>query len=235
MNYQIDNNFWFDCWKNNNLGFNQEAPNPTLIKFFSTFSIPKKSRAFIPLCGKSVDMIWLLEQGLEVVGIELSPLAIQAFFEENRLLYSKKPLGPFNLWEAQEKPITILEGDIFLLDSSNIEEFNFLKKSPFHFIYDRASLIALPYETRINYYNLYKKLMNHKSKALLLTIEYNSSDFKGPPFSVPEEEVINSLENEFEVNLLKHEKVKTLSPRFLESGLEEVSQKAYKIEKLKQI
>ena len=94
MNHQVDNDFWFDCWeKNNNLGFNQEAPNATLIKYFSTLSLPKRSRVFVPLCGKSIDMIWLLEQNMEVVGVELSPLAIQAFFEENDLQYTKKTLA----------------------------------------------------------------------------------------------------------------------------------------------
>ena len=73
--------------------------------------------------------------------------------------------------------------------------------------------------------------MGNKSKALLLTIEYESSKFEAPPFSVPEKEVISSLESVFNINLLGHEKIKTLSPRFLESGLKEISQKAYRIEK----
>ncbi|MBG07867.1 MAG: hypothetical protein CME68_03865 [Halobacteriovoraceae bacterium] len=231
MNHQVDNSFWFNCWENNNLGFNQETPNSTLINFFSTFSIPAKSCVFVPLCGKSIDMIWLLNQGLEIVGLELSPLAIQAFFEENNLLYSKRALGPFTLWEAKDRPITILEGDIFLLELKYLDELKLLKKSPFHFIYDRASLIALPSKIRAKYYKLYKTLMQSKSKALLLTIEYSSDNFEGPPFSVPEDEIISSLESEFNIHLLGKEKVKTLSPRFLESGLKEITQKAYRIEK----
>ena len=235
MNHQVDNDFWFDCWeKNNKLGLNQEAPNATLIKYFSTLSLPKKSRVFVPLCGKSIDMIWLLEQNMEVVGVELSPLAIQAFFEENNLQYTKKTLGEFNLWQAKDRPITLLEGDIFLFESTDQSDLELLIPAPFDFVYDRASLIALPTKIRKNYYDLYKSLMGSKSKALLLTIEYESPKFEGPPFSVPEKEVISSLESVFNINLLGHEKIKTLSPRFLESGLKEISQKAYRIEKREQ-
>mgnify|MGYP001185405432 CR=1 FL=1 len=231
MNDLVDNNFWFDCWQNNKLGFNQETPNATLVKFFTTFSIPEKSRAFVPLCGKSIDMIWLLNQKIEVLGVELSPLAIQAFFDENKLSYSRTNLGPFKLWEANDQPITILEGDIFLLEPVLLEKLKPINKWPFDFVYDRASLIALPPKSREKYYNLYKSLMSDKSKALILTIEYESNSFEGPPFSVPEKEVFNSLENVFKIEILGYEKVKPLSTRFLESGLEEIGQKAYKVEK----
>ena len=171
---------------------------------------------------------------MEVVGVELSPLAIQSFFEENNLQYNKERLGDFNLWQAKDRPITLLEGDIFLFDSTNYGKVELLKKSPFDFVYDRASLIALPPKIRKNYYDLYKSLMGNKSKALLLTIEYESANFEGPPFSVKEKEVISSLQSIFNINLLGHEKVKPLSPRFLKSGLKEISQKAYRIEKREQ-
>ena len=235
MNHHKENNFWFDCWQNNNnLGFNQEKPNSTLIMSFSKFFLPKKSRAFVPLCGKSIDMIWLLNQDIEVIGLELSPLAIQAFFEENNLTYTKKVLGPFKIWEADEKAISIIEGDIFLLEPIYIEKLKSLNKWPFDFVYDRASIIALPPKTREKYYELYKRLMNDGSKALILTIEYESNHFEGPPFSVPEKEILNSFENIFNIEILGNEKVKPTSPRFLESGLKEIGQKAYKVERCAQ-
>ena len=234
MENQIDKNFWLGCWKNNKLGFNQEKTNSSLIKFFPDLLLPNKASVFVPLCGKSIDMIWLLKQGLDVVGIELSPLAIQAFFKENDLPYKKTSLGPFKKWTANDQPITILEGDIFLFDTKYLKKIETMKNPFFHLIYDRASLIALPSDIRKKYYKLYEKLMNKESKSLLLTIEYEDKNFEGPPFSVIQEEIKNFLNNNFNVSLLNHEKVTPLSTRFLESCLEEISQKVYKIEKRKQ-
>ncbi|MEC7182312.1 MAG: hypothetical protein VXW15_06340, partial [Bdellovibrionota bacterium] len=135
------------------------------------------------------------------------------------------------IWEANEKAISIIEGDIFLLEPIYLEKLKSLNKWPFDFVYDRASLIALPPKTRAKYYELYKRIMNDRSKALILTIEYESNHFEGPPFSVPEKEIFNSFENVFNIEILGNEKVKPTSPRFLESGLEEIGQKAYKVEK----
>ena len=47
---------------------------------------------FVPLCGKSLDMVWLLEQGFSVTGCEISELAVQQFFTENSIPYEKRKL-----------------------------------------------------------------------------------------------------------------------------------------------
>ena len=43
----------------------------------------------MPLCGKSLDMKWLAEQGHSVVGIDIVELAAQQFFTENDLPFNK--------------------------------------------------------------------------------------------------------------------------------------------------
>ena len=230
MNHHVDKNFWLDRWKKNQLGFNQDKPNSTLVELLPQFSIPKNGSVFVPLCGKSVDMIWLSKQGFEVVGIELSPLAIQAFFEENKIPFQKNSLGPFVKWSAIDQPITILEGDIFLFKAHYLDKIETTNHSFFHFIYDRASLIALPSNMRKEYYCLYEELVSRETKCLLLTIEYTNEEFQGPPFSVMEEEIRNFLGGSFQLSLLIDKKVRALSPRFLKSGLEEIGEKAYKIE-----
>ncbi len=91
-------------------------------------------RIFVPLCGKTRDIGWLLSNDCEVVGAELSEVAIIQLFEElgveptvtitsNGKIYAKDGL-------------TIYVGDIFKLTSSNLGDVTG--------IYDRAALVALP-------------------------------------------------------------------------------------------
>ena len=47
---------------------------------------------FVPLCGKTLDLIWLNEKGHTVMGCELSEVAAKQFFEENKIPYSTSGL-----------------------------------------------------------------------------------------------------------------------------------------------
>ena len=59
----MDANFWLQKWENNQIGFHENKPNPLLVKYFHILSLEKGSRIFLPLCGKSLDMAWLLSRG----------------------------------------------------------------------------------------------------------------------------------------------------------------------------
>ena len=45
---------------------------------------------FVPLCGKTLDMVWLCQQGHTVVGCELSEIAALDFFKENSIPYETR-------------------------------------------------------------------------------------------------------------------------------------------------
>ena len=47
-----------------------------------------KISILVTLCGKSLDLPWLCEQGHDVVGVELSAVAAKQLFEENNIPYS---------------------------------------------------------------------------------------------------------------------------------------------------
>ena len=84
----MDTDFWLERWQNNQTGFHQDEINSYLTRYWSGLGLTQGSRVLVPLCGKSLDMLWLAEQGHSVVGIELSRLAIEAFFHE-MLRYGK--------------------------------------------------------------------------------------------------------------------------------------------------
>ncbi len=104
----MNKNYWINRWINGELGWHQRGTEPNLIKQFSGLS-PRK--IFVPLCGKSYDLDWLMKQGHEVVGVELSKLACEAFFQEhgqNPKIYNQ---GQFTVFECER--LKIYNGDFF--------------------------------------------------------------------------------------------------------------------------
>lgn len=67
-------------WQEGRIGFNQSTVNPLLTEYFNRLNLTAGSRIFVPLCGKSIDMVWLATQGYDVVGVELVETAVQEFF-----------------------------------------------------------------------------------------------------------------------------------------------------------
>lgn len=161
MNSTRDNHLWLTLWRNSDTDFHQTTVNTLLTRFWSKFDLKQGSRVFIPLCGKSLDMLWLLEQGHEVIGVELSPIAVKAFFKENGITPTKKRLGQFTSW--QHGKLTILCGDFFALTQTDIGQINT--------VYDRAALTALPEDLRQPYVNHMQTLIPNSCNVFLLTVE----------------------------------------------------------------
>jgi thiopurine S-methyltransferase len=118
MDISRDNPLWLQFWRDQRTDFHQQAVNQLLTRFWPNLETVVGGRVFVPLCGKSLDMLWLAEQGHEVIGVELSPVAVKAFFRENHLKPSKRRVGNFMLWKAGR--ISILCGDYFSLRSANL-------------------------------------------------------------------------------------------------------------------
>lgn len=78
----MDAQFWHDRWANNEIGFHKSEANPLLVKYFTDLALAKGSRVFVPLCGKTLDIPWLLSNDYRVAGAELSPIAIEELFAQ---------------------------------------------------------------------------------------------------------------------------------------------------------
>ena len=187
----MDANFWLQSWKKNDIGFHRSEANPLLVKYFNELSLVKSNRVFVPLCGKTLDIEWLLSNGYRVAGAELSELAIEELFLELELEPKISEVGEFKHYS--EKKIDIFVGDIFGLSSNMI--------GPVDAIYDRAALVALPIEMR-NRYSKHLTKMTHNAPQLLLCYEYDQNLMDGPPFSINKEEVNQHYGNSYDISLL---------------------------------
>ena len=141
--------------------FHQTRVNKYLARFWPALDLVRGNRVFVPLCGKSLDMIWLAEQGCEVIGVELSPIAVAAFFKENHLPAVKRRMGAFTLWRHGH--ISILCGDYFALSRADLGHIDT--------VYDRAALTALPEDIRKLYVAHLQRLIAATTNVFLLTIE----------------------------------------------------------------
>ncbi|MCX7626823.1 MAG: thiopurine S-methyltransferase [Methylophilaceae bacterium] len=211
--------FWHERWKNNQIGFHQHAINAHLRRFWPTLGAFPRSRAFVPLCGKSRDMVWLRDQGFEVIGVELSPLAVEAFFAENGLEATVTPRRDLTLYQAPG--ITLYCGDFFALNPTDLEMVGA--------VFDRAALIALPPEMRPGYARHMLKLLPPGARILLVTFEYDQREMPGPPFSVSENEVRKLFGDHCEVELLGSFDILAEESRFREKGLTALEEKVYRL------
>ena len=193
--------FWQARWQEKRIGFNQSDVNPLLIKYFSELNLPVGSRIFVPLCGKSIDMVWLAHQGFDVVGIELVESAAQEFFIEQAISYtviehSKQTDIKCYQGEIAGRTIDLWVADIFTLSADDIGHVDA--------VYDRAALIAMPAELRPQYSEKIRTLSCNASQ-LLLTLNYDQNERAGPPFSISQEQVQQYYGNDYQMNKLEEE------------------------------
>jgi thiopurine S-methyltransferase len=156
-----DNALWQQCWRDRQTDFHQKEVNQLLTRFWRGLDLAQGSRVFVPLCGKSLDMIWLAQQGHEVIGLELSPVAVRAFFRENRMQPNRREVGQFTLWQYGK--ISILCGDYFSVNQTDLGRIDV--------VYDRAALTALPEDIRRLYVAHLKLILPAACKVFLLTVE----------------------------------------------------------------
>lgn len=187
----MDSNYWLQKWKKNDLGFHKSEANPVLVKHFQELSLPKGSRVFVPLCGKTLDIHWLLAKGYRVAGAELIELAVEQLFDELGMKPKIAQVGEMKLYSA--KDIDIFVGNVLNISGKKLGSVDS--------IYDRAALVALPEEMR-NRYTAHITEVTGKAPQLLVTFEYDQNLMKGPPFSINKEEVNRHYSNSYDLSLI---------------------------------
>lgn len=202
-------NYWLERWEREETGFHQDRINPYLRQYWPELNLFNAGEVFVPMCGKSRDMLWLRKQGHSVLGVELSAIAVQAFFQENGHAPHQVTGEKFDCWEANG--IRILCGDFFDLNKDDLA-----KASA---VYDRASLVALPPEMREPYVRHLLSILPPTTKIMLITFDYPQSEMCGPPFAVSTDEVRMLYQEQAEIHLLAQLDVLAHQPRFQERGL----------------
>ena len=216
--------FWHERWKKNDIGFHQDTINTPLQEFWQKLGLESGQRVFVPFCGKSRDILWIQSQGNPVVGVEISPLAIESFFKENHLQAVRVTEDKLIRWKCSS--LEILCCDFFNLHKSHLEGVAA--------VYDRASLVALPPEMRVRYIRHLISLLPQGLSILLLTLDYNQKGMEGPPFSVSDEEVKELFEADFKIEKLQQQGVLDDFPRFKERGLAALTENVYRLRSKKE-
>jgi thiopurine S-methyltransferase len=188
---------WNARWREGRIGFHQGAVNPELQAQWATIVTDPAARVLVPLCGKSVDMLWLHQRGHSVVGVELSTLAAAAFFEENQLDVERLEVDGFEVYKGcgDALGIEIWCGDFFRLSVDQL--------GPLQGWYDRAAIVALPPNLWGSYALKIAELLDGEAAALMLTFKYNQMEREGPPFSVSFKDVGAHFGGTFDVVLLE--------------------------------
>lgn len=184
----MEHSFWHERWDSGRIAFHERAANGLLVKHFKqTFDIAG-GRVFLPLCGKTRDIAWLLEEGCRVAGAELSETAVRQLFEELRITPSVANVDALKHFTAEG--IDLFAGDIFDLTSAAL--------GPVDIIYDRAAFVALPDAMRRRY-AAHLVTITGNAPQFLNTLDYDQGRMAGPPFAVDADEVRACYGDRYEI------------------------------------
>ncbi|NNJ76582.1 MAG: thiopurine S-methyltransferase [Anderseniella sp.] len=187
----MDTDYWHRKWQADDIGFHQVDGNPLLHAYFKELSLPVGSRVFVPLCGKTRDIAWLLSQGYRIAAVELSELAVQQLFAElglEPLIVTKDDMKHYSAPD-----LDIFVGDIFQLTGKML--------GPVDAVFDRAALVALPEGMRVRYAG-HVSDVTCQALQLLVTFEYDQTQMAGPPFSISDKEIWRHYENSYRISAL---------------------------------
>ncbi|AEB58269.1 thiopurine S-methyltransferase [Ectopseudomonas mendocina] len=209
--------FWQERWARSQIGFHQEKVNGYLRRHWSALEVASDAAVLVPLCGKSLDLAWLAEQGHRVIGVELAERAVQDFFSERDVQPQVSQRGAFKVYQAGD--LQILCGDFFALSREDVADCQAF--------YDRAALIALPPEMRERYVAHLQAILPDSCQGLLVTLIYDQQQMDGPPFSVEDAEVMQHFATGWSLRMVEEKDVLAGNPRFADSGLAAVDERVF--------
>ena len=217
----MDPDFWQQRWRDNQIGFHQQQVTPLLEQYWAALGVAAGDQVFVPLAGKSRDMAWLAARGHRVLGVELSQLAVEQFFDEHGLTPTIRDSRHGTHYSAGG--IELVCGDAFALDAAILADCAG--------VFDRAALIALPLPLRQRYAaELYSQLPRG-CRGLLITLEYPQAEKDGPPFPVPEDEVRALYGRDWTIDVLERRDILAAQPGFIAEGVTELHTVAYRLQR----
>ena len=210
---------WLDRWKQNRIGFHESGVNAYLQQYLPDLNLKPGDTIFLPLCGKAHDIAWLAKKRLQVVGVELSGIAIEAFFLEQGLHYQQTESGQFLLNRSGN--ISIYQGDYFDFPQEVLNECKL--------VYDRASLIAFDWDIRARYCEYMRTITPPRTDILLVTLDYDQTQMAGPPFAVSSTEVEQHYRSHYRIEELAHYDVLDERPRWRDQGLTALTETVFRL------
>ena len=214
--------FWLDRWRTAQIGFHQAAADRHLKAYWPRFELPPNSPVFVPLCGKSLDLMWLRTLGHAVTGVELSPLALESFVMEHGIPATRRVLPNFDVFEADG--FTLFCGDYFRLTPALLGSVSA--------VYDRAALISWEPAEREAYVKHLNALTSPGTQMLLIAVEFPPEQMKGPPFPVTRGTIEDLYARHYSIEELARHEILELEPRLKARGLTELREVCYRMTRL---
>ena len=214
-----DRNGWVTRWREGRIQFHVDKVNPILDRYVDRLLPEGFGRVLVPLCGKSLDLGWLVEHGHEVVGVELVEKAVEDLFNGIGGSPTISTQDVFQSWRSDG--LEVLVGDLFELDAN--------VSGKFDAIWDRAAFVALRPSDRDRYAPHLQEFLRPNGRILLSTISYDGSKMEGPPFSVSANEVHRRFGNSLSVEKLEESINTDPNPCFTENGIDRVLEEAWLI------
>jgi len=213
--------FWRQHWRDGRIGFHQSKVRPLLQKHWPALALEPGSRVFVPLAGKTLDMAWLAQQGHRILAVELSSLAVQQFFAEHG--WTPRTWSSRYGTHYGTLQIEVICGDAFGLDAQVLADCVA--------VYDRAALVALPPSMRQSYVHELMARLPSGCRGLLVTLEYPQHEMQGPPFSVPQAEVLERYAPHWDVQPLQRRDILAHEPGFAARGLTQMATAVYRLQR----
>lgn len=220
----MQHSFWHEKWKSNEIGFHQNEVNKLLLKHWPSLDIAENDTVLVPLCGKSLDLVWLRSQGYRVVGVELSEIALDELASS---LTDKLGLSIHKTEFNQDALSAKYEGDGVLLYAGDFFAVTAAMIGKVSAVYDRAALVALPATLRPNYCAHLQEVCQ-QAPQLIFTFDYDQRAMSGPPFSVPAAEIHINYQSYYQnIELLEIRDIIEHEPKFKNRGLSSFKQLVY--------
>jgi thiopurine S-methyltransferase len=215
--------FWRERWRTGQIGFHQSEVDRQLREHWSDLGLAADSPTFVPLCGKTLDLLWLRDRGHAVAGVELSAIALESFCAEHGIPARRRAVADFDVYEAAN--LRLFRGDFFSLTPELLGSVSA--------IFDRAALISWTPELRDAYVRHIAALTNPGTQTLLVTVEYPQTEMAGPPFSVGSVEVNRLYAHTHAVVQLSRQDILASESRLRSRGLTQLHQISYRLTRLK--
>ncbi|MGL4473708.1 MAG: thiopurine S-methyltransferase [Shewanella sp.] len=213
----MDAAFWHERWHNRQIGFHQTEINPLLQRYWPRLALVGSAKVLVPLCGKSIDMLYLAELGHNVMGCELSEVAVTEFFTENQLDYTQHTQAQHQVISCDQ--IQLWQGDFFTLPTAVSHDCSAF--------YDRAAMIAMPETMRAAYAERLAMSVAANTQGLLITLDYPQAMLSGPPFAVSDAWLNTHLSPYFDIELLESSDALADNPKFIKNQVPWLTENAY--------
>ena len=184
-----DTGYWQQLWRSGGDSFTLEEPNANLITHLDDL-LPGRSNApidprsvLVPLCGRSVDLVFLESRQRAVWGVDIAGAALQRFAKDQGggVASSRTLQGHtgFRAYRLKTLPrLTLVHADFLALHPRDYRDPQGAPLAggplaadddtpPFDAVWDRGGLTSMPPALRVSYASLLHSLLRPGARALV--------------------------------------------------------------------